>query len=232
MPGTDAGEGTTGTDAGQFPTLGLALIVKNEAHQIGNLLESVEGAFDRVVLVDTGSRDKTKQVFTDWAEGQEGLSYEVADFKWVDDFSAPRAYADSLLDTTFHVWADADDVLRGAQNLRQMVGEAPPELSAFIASYDYAQDQFGNCICVLKRERVVRAGKGNWQGRVHEAQVVDGPVAEIPPDVCVWVHQKQPDPKPKAQNRNLRILRKWIKDEPKNWIQAYSALDACCSALQ
>ena len=49
------------------PTLGLALIVRNEEEALPRLLESIEGVFDRIVLVDTGSTDATKKVFTEWA---------------------------------------------------------------------------------------------------------------------------------------------------------------------
>ena len=50
------------------PSVGLALIVKDGADDLPNLLKSVEGAFDQVVLLDTGSTDQTKSVFRKWAK--------------------------------------------------------------------------------------------------------------------------------------------------------------------
>ncbi|MGH2954875.1 MAG: tetratricopeptide repeat-containing glycosyltransferase [Thermoanaerobaculia bacterium] len=194
------------------PAVGLALIVRDEEGQLPVLLASIEGAFDQVVLVDTGSKDRTVEVFREWAAAQ-GVAHKVGEFEWVDDFAAARNFADSLLDTEWKCWADADDVLRGAENLRQLAAEAPPQLSGYLAGYDYAQDQHGNSVCYLKRERLIRRTASEWVGRVHEAQIVAGTVTELPPQVCEWVHRKSAEGGPQ---RNLRILRKWLRDEPQN----------------
>lgn len=201
------------------PFIGLALIAKNEEKSLPTLLESIRGAFDEVVLVDTGSKDDTVKVFEAWADEELAagrlLRVGAAPFKWADNFAAARAYADSLLNAEWRVWADCDDAIAGAHNLREMAQLAPPELTTFLATYDYAQDQFGNCVCTLKRERMVRRGHGRWEGRVHEAQVIEGGGAtEIPADRVQWLHRKHLESF--DSKRNLRILRKWIKDEPEN----------------
>ena len=46
------------------PKIGLALIAKNEATRLPNLLTSVSRCFDYVALVDTGSTDKTVEELT------------------------------------------------------------------------------------------------------------------------------------------------------------------------
>jgi hypothetical protein len=46
--------------------VGLAIIAKDEEKDLPTLLASISGAFDRVVLVDTGSFDMTKEVFDQW----------------------------------------------------------------------------------------------------------------------------------------------------------------------
>ncbi len=212
------------------PTVGLALIVRDEADSLPGLLQSIEGAFDRVVLLDTGSRDGTIGVFSQWAaaelERQPAFTWQTGHFDWIDDFAQARTEADELLlwgaepdyarpFVDWLCWADADDEIRGAQNLRALAAQAPPELAAYVADYDYARDPHGNCICTLRRERIVRAGAGTWWGRVHEAQLINGPTTLVSPDVALWVHRKSHEAKP-SQPRNLRILRKWLKDEPTN----------------
>ena len=198
-------------------TLGLALIARDEAENLPNLLASIVGAFDRVVLVDTGSKDKTVAIFDEWAATEVGAgrldSYHSDTFEWVHDFSAARTYAHSLLDTDWEIWADCDDVLQGATNLRKIAENANPEICAFVANYAYAHDEHGNVVCQLKRERMVRRGEGEWLGRVHEAQHLQGPVEMLPEHVVNWVHRKPPTPDTK---RNLKILRKWNKEEPGN----------------
>ncbi len=200
------------------PTIGLALIARDEESTLPGLLDSIQGAFDRVVLVDTGSEDKTVEVFESWAADEVGEgrleSYLCDHFKWVDDFSAARRYADSLLGCDWSCWSDADDRIEGAEHLRTLAAQAPPDLAAYIAGYDYARDEHGNCACYLRRERLVRAGHGRWEGRVHEAQIIEGRAEHVPPDTVEWVHRKQPEEV--QPERNLRILRAWVQDEPEN----------------
>lgn len=201
-------------------TLGLALIVRDAADTLPDLLRSIEGHVDRVALVDTGSKDDTIKRFWAWSE-QASLSMGVAvkDLEWTDDFSAARTAADELLgdEVEWKVWADADDVIEGAAKLRKLAGDAPPDVVAFMFDYDYAQGPDGSCICTLRRERLVRTGRGKWFGRVHEGQVFPsgGRVQYIEPDVAIWRHAKPPSAEASSQ-RNLRILKSWLKDEPEN----------------
>ena len=63
--------------------LSLCMIVKNEEERLARCLSGVQGAVDEIIIVDTGSRDATKEAarrFTD----------RVYDFAWIDDFAAAR----------------------------------------------------------------------------------------------------------------------------------------------
>lgn len=199
--------------------LGLALISKNEEATLPTLLASIEGAFDRVTLLDTGSTDDTVLIFREWAQAQEGLSWADARYEWRDDFADARTHAERLLmeePVDWICWADCDDEIAGARNLRALCDMAHPDAVALVADYAYAHDERGNCVCTLKRERAVRAGRGTWTGRVHEAQLLDGPTVTVDPDSCVWVHRKPMTDAPVSNERNLRILRAWNDEEPDN----------------
>jgi tetratricopeptide (TPR) repeat protein len=199
--------------------LGLALIAKDEEDTLPNLLASIRGAFDRIVYVDTGSKDKSQTIFEEWAaaevaEGRLG-SYLSDSFPWCEDFGAARRYAHSKLATQVECWADCDDVIVGAEKLRGLAQQMLEQgLGALIFTYNYAQDPQGNCICTLKRERLVAAGSAKWTGRVHEAQEITGGAAEVPASEVEWVHRKPPSHAP--GDRNLKLLRLWEKEEPEN----------------
>ncbi len=212
--------------------LGLSLIARNEQDNLPALLASIEGAFDHIALLDTGSTDDTVGVFRTWAAREQDrnaeFTYVTDSFEWCDDFGAARRAADALLlrlperdpegvgrAIDWIAWADCDDVLRGASQLRQLAAGAPREVVAFVADYEYAHDTHGNCVCVLKRERLVRAGHGTWDGRVHEAQSLDGPTLMLDPAQVCWVHRKPADA-PNSSERNLALLEVWERDEPEN----------------
>jgi tetratricopeptide (TPR) repeat protein len=204
--------------------LGLALIVKNEASRLPNLLACIEGCFDYVALVDTGSTDETVNLFKSWANLERGRQPEFraawAPFAWCEDFSLPRRKADELLeqweDCEVFCWADADDTITHPERLRELAAQlVASDQAAHVFHYAYGHDAHGNLTCELKRERLVRRGAhGNWHGRVHEAQQIDGPASYQPPETCDWVHH--PEAEGRVPDRNLRILRKWLREEPRN----------------
>lgn len=202
--------------------MGLALIARDEERNLPALLESIRGAFDQVALVDTGSRDRTVEVFERWAdreqrEGRLPLGWRVGRHRWQDDFAAARSQADELLDTDWRAWADCDDTIVGAEHLRRLVADADQAGAvALVADYDYAVEPDGAVSCRLRRERCVRAGCGQWVGRVHEAQSVHGPVVHAPRQLVRWVHQKPIEQLRNPGDRNIKLLQSWVRDEPDN----------------
>lgn len=43
-------------------TISLCMIVKNEERVLGRCLESVQEIADEIIIVDTGSEDRTKEI--------------------------------------------------------------------------------------------------------------------------------------------------------------------------
>lgn len=96
-----------------MPSIGLVMIVKNEAHVIGRCLASVRPLLDSVVIADTGSSDATREVIRDFI-AREGLAGEVVEHPWrnfahnrSEALAALRAHAS--IDYGFTI--DADETL-------------------------------------------------------------------------------------------------------------------------
>jgi glycosyltransferase involved in cell wall biosynthesis len=190
-------------------TLGLSIIARDEAESLPRLLASVAGAFDQVALLDTGSTDRTVEVFEEWAEETEHVPYRVGVFEWGDDFAAARTAADALLDTDWLCWADCDERALNIGVLPGIVASLPTEAAGIVCGLDPLGD--GRW---LPRLRVARRGRSEWTGRVHELLGIDGPAAQVPPPVCAWVHGRTDWTDSDA--RDERILSKWLEDEPDN----------------
>ncbi len=86
------------------PTIGAALIVKNEAENISACLESIENICSQIVVVDTGSDDNTPQICSRFGA-------EVYFCKWNGSFSDARNYGLSLMRTDWIIAIDADEWL-------------------------------------------------------------------------------------------------------------------------
>ena len=85
-------------------TISLCMIVKNEEVVLARCLDSLKGLMDEIIIVDTGSTDRTKEIALKYTD-------KVYDFKWCDDFSAARNYASSFACCDYIYTADADEVL-------------------------------------------------------------------------------------------------------------------------
>lgn len=191
-------------------TIGLAIIARDEAESLPRLLASIEGAFDQVALADTGSEDDTVSVFTEWAEAQDlPLGYEVGAFEWCDDFGAARTYADSMLTTDWLAFADADDTLGAPWKLRGLVDSAPADVACLAFDYLSAREEG-------PRVRVARRGATRWDGRTHAVPVLLRParVVTVPANVAVWIHHREDYAA--SDERDRRILKGWLRDEPGN----------------
>ena len=93
------------------------MIVRDEEKNLPNCLESVRGVFDEIVIVDTGSQDRTKEI-------ARSFGARVFEFAWVDDFAAARNEALAHATGDYAFWLDADDVVEPVQveKLRALLG--------------------------------------------------------------------------------------------------------------
>ena len=82
----------------------LCMIVKNEEDYIEKCIGSVNGIVDEIIIVDTGSNDRTREV-------AERFNAKIYDFKWNDDFSAARNFSISKATKDWILVLDADETI-------------------------------------------------------------------------------------------------------------------------
>jgi glycosyltransferase involved in cell wall biosynthesis len=80
------------------------MIVRNEEETLSACLESLKDVMDEIIIVDTGSTDRTKDIAAKYTS-------DIYDFNWIDDFSAARNFAFSKATGDYIYTADADEVL-------------------------------------------------------------------------------------------------------------------------
>lgn len=80
------------------------MIVKDEAQNLPRCLESVQGVVQQMVVVDTGSCDRTPQI-------AQSYGAEVHTFDWCDDFAAARNAALQYVMGDWVLVLDADETL-------------------------------------------------------------------------------------------------------------------------
>lgn len=86
-----------------------AIITKNEARCIERCLSSIVSAVDEIVIVDTGSKDSTKEIIENFRKGCNNI--KLYDLEWKDDFSHARNFSISKTRGKFVFIIDADEFL-------------------------------------------------------------------------------------------------------------------------
>jgi glycosyltransferase involved in cell wall biosynthesis len=88
-------------------TLGLSMIVRNEARNLRACLESVAGVVSQIVVADTGSTDNTPSLARE-------LGAAVISVPWNSDFAGARNAALERMETDWVLFLDADEELDAA----------------------------------------------------------------------------------------------------------------------
>ncbi|MBE5943479.1 MAG: glycosyltransferase family 2 protein [Lachnospiraceae bacterium] len=80
------------------------MIVKNEESILARCLDTVADLMDEIIIVDTGSTDRTKEIAAKYTD-------KIYDFQWIDDFSAARNFSFSKATMDYIYAPDADEIL-------------------------------------------------------------------------------------------------------------------------
>lgn len=183
-------------------TLSLCMIVKNEEDVLGRCLKSVADLVDEIIIVDTGSTDRTKEIAA-------VFTHKIYDYSWIDDFAAARNYSFSMATGDYCIWLDADDVLQEADRRAfvDLRARLQPPTHVVMMKYNTAFDEKGNVTFSFYRERIIKNYVGmQWKGAVHEVIETIGPVEY---SQCAITHQKL---HPTDTDRNLRIFEKLLNN--------------------
>jgi glycosyltransferase involved in cell wall biosynthesis len=200
------------------------LIIRDDAATLEACLKSIRPHVDEMVIVDTGSTDASPEIARKYADKFEVyLGANDPTTGLIDDFAAARNHAHSLATCEWTFWADGDDVVQGAENLRAMT-ERSEDMVCYITPYAYDFDAAGRCTTLHHRERLVRPRHlWGWQTPVHEVllpQRVEGSFVSLPSSQIAHIHHKHLSKKVHEPGRNLRILTKYIKKNGEGDIRA------------
>jgi tetratricopeptide (TPR) repeat protein len=141
----------------------LCMIVRDEAKHLPGCLESVRGLADEVVVVDTGSRDSTRDI----ARAYGARVFEMA---WCDDFSAARNEWFRHARGRWIFWMDADDRLPAASRaeLEYLLRTLPSENVAYTMRVTCPAPD-GEPMFEVQHVRLFRNEPGlRWEYAAHE----------------------------------------------------------------
>jgi tetratricopeptide (TPR) repeat protein len=146
------------------PSVSLCMIVRNEEADLPHCLDTAADLVSQIVVVDTGSTDRTREVAT-------GYGARIYDFPWVDDFSAARNESIRHATGDWIFWLDADDRIdeTNRRRLQSLFAGLPDENIGFLMTYlalreaPSGQDSAADHLQLFRNHPQIR-----WEYRVHE----------------------------------------------------------------
>lgn len=152
------------------PLLSIGMIVKNEERSLEKCLKALTPLRQAIpcelVIADTGSTDKTKEIATKYAD-------TVFDFKWVNDFSAARNAVIEKCCGKWFLTLDADEYL--SPNIDELLNFLTGSLSdkkitASVVIRNHKKIDMTGLYNDFNAIRMVRLDTGRrYKGAIHES---------------------------------------------------------------
>jgi len=193
------------------PPLSLCLIVRNEEQHLARCLQSAKSIAGQMVVVDTGSTDRSKSLAAD-------CGAEVFDFAWTGDFAAARNASLERATGRWILVLDADEYLPppSVEALRDLI-ETPADRAFHLLNKSTTDGgktgMTGKIVRLFPNRPEVR-----YEWPVHEQVVTNLHRAGIPvldSDIEIFhTGYSNPETNRHKQARNLEILERAIAAGP------------------
>ena len=201
---------------GSQQKLSVCMIVKNEERALERCLRSVEKITDELVIVDTGSTDRTLEI-------AERFKANIGHFEWQDDFAVARNAALEMATGDWVLSIDADQWL-DEKSLRPIRAAMADQTCTFLPLEHYVTGgtMFAN------RRLFPREG-ARWHQRLHEDVRYEGQDLMPVPLSAMVLHTdgrvpELVDQKAKV-DRNRRLIELMERDgSPPELVTVYDAL--------
>lgn len=192
--------------------ISVQMIVKDEESFLPRVLASLVTLRPAEVLIgDTGSSDRTREI-AEW------FGCKVFNVPWGDHFAEARNMVCDEAEQPWCLWIDADEELAesSANALRK-------KIKAGHLKGDYHLVRFTEPPLTMYQVRLWRRvdGQKPWRGRVHEKIWMDGPDPQVHPDIVIMQHYD--DRRPGKLERNMRLLKMAMGDQPDNHYNVFHA---------
>lgn len=197
----------------------LCMIVKNEEKNLSRCIESVKDIVDEMIIVDTGSTDRTVEI-------AEGFGANVIHHKWNNDFSEARNISLKHAAGYWIMLMDADDELWSGdkERLKELIENGEGE-AYYFETHSYVGDSPGPNITINMNLRLLKNHAGYYfYSPIHEQlgnKRFSAPGQPMPGELCdikVYHYGYLTDTiaEKNKRERNTQLIKKQISEEPSN----------------
>lgn len=166
--------------------LSVVIITLNEEDRLEDALKSCIGVADEIVVVDSYSTDKTceiaerygaeiyKNKFVDYGS-QKNIALDKASNEWILNLDADERISDRLKKELISFKNKPEIDVDGFR-----INRKTAYLGKWITHSGWYPD---------RKLRLFKKTKSRWQGRIHEALILDGTTAHMPGDILHFTYR-------------------------------------------
>lgn len=192
----------------------ICIIAKNEEKDLEKFLSSLINFNCEILLVDTGSTDKTVEI-------AQKYKIRVLLFEWINDFSAARNYSISQASFDWILVLDCDEFVEEANpELFLKMGEECPQYVGLLKRINLAYPDSQKESYIDMVPRFFNRKYFHYEGTIHEQvrSISQKPIKGyyLPLTVIHTGYSGTPEQKEAKHIRNLTMLQKELETAPDN----------------
>lgn len=198
-------------------TISACMMVKDEEHNLPRCLSSIKPLVDEIIVVDTGSTDKSIEI-------AESFGAKVYHHPWENDFSKHRNQSISYANSDWILIVDADEeFFFGPDGINQLKSKvlSTVEKANNSAAVLLKDMQGGRVLMQFSTVRFFKKGKVHYEGIVHNHAIVKGHAIVIP-ETIVYMHHYGYDltseKKQQKFDRSVSLLKKRLEQNSSDYI--------------
>ena len=191
------------------PSLSLCMIVKDEEKFLPMCLDSIKDYVDEIIIVDTGSSDRTVEIARSY-------NAKVFHHPWENSFSKARNHSLGYATGDWIMWLDADEEVdeRDAHKLKEAIRDEEVDV-IYLPMFN--KPIGGNAVSVFSAEKIFRNHIGIYfDGIVHNNLMYSGPSKNVNIKLYHYGYNQGEEQMKKKFERTSSLLRLQIKDDPEN----------------
>jgi tetratricopeptide (TPR) repeat protein len=144
-------------------TISLCMIVKDEEEMLPGCLEPLRGVVDEMIVVDTGSSDRTVEI-------AESFGAKVVSFPWNGSFSDARNTSIEAASGDWLIYLDADEHMEAqdARHLRALLGRTWREGFYLVETNYTGGSDAGSAVTHMALRVWRNRPQYRFSGRIHE----------------------------------------------------------------
>ena len=201
--------------SGPVARISVCMMVKDEEKRLPTALASVQKWVDEIIVVDTGSSDRTVEIAKEYGA-------KVYHHPWENNFSKHRMQSLSYATGDWLLILDADEELvqETAHLLKNVVHKTPEadrnDIGGFL--FELYNDVTAGGETFLLHPRLFRRGRVRYEGKVHNRPLVNGKMARSGIKLIHYGYNEDPATMARKHQRRTDMIRKWCEEEPDNFM--------------